>query len=91
MLDEYEDWGLDAHSASWISVRELELYNYNQIIEDRRVTQQIGPNAWDGGRTAEPGGGKKMTLREFLGDQFFEGVRCLKACNADRIVFWFDN
>jgi hypothetical protein len=88
---DYNDWGFDAHSASWLSVDELVPYNYDQTIEDRRMTRQIAPNLWDGGCTAEPGEGKATTLREFLGEGFFEDIEKLKSSGADRIVFWFDN
>lgn len=87
---EYERWGCDAHSASWIDVQELADFNYDQTVEDRRVTRQT---AWglDGGCTAEPGGGAMTTYREFLGDSFFTDLDKLKASGVDRVVFWFDN
>jgi hypothetical protein len=86
VADYYDGWAMDAHSASWLSVAELAAFDYDKQMEDRRVT--INNN---GGCTAEPGGGKKMTFREFLGPQFFEDLSKLQECGADRIVFWFDN
>jgi len=88
---DYEGWDTDAHSASWLSVAELAAFDYDAKMEDRRVTRQTGPNSWNGGATAEPGGGKEMTFREFLGDGFFADIKKLQDVGADRIVFWFDN
>ena len=88
---DYDTWGSDAHSASWLTVDELLAVDYEQEVEDRRVTKQLGPNFWTGGATAEPGGGKKQTLREFLGQWFFEDLRKLQEAGAERVVFWFDN
>lgn len=81
----------DFHSETWLSVTELASFNYDAMTEDRRVTRQVGPRAWDGACTAEPGGGKAMTFREFLGEWYFAELAKLKASGAERIVFWFDN
>jgi hypothetical protein len=89
--DAYERWDLDAHSASWLSVTELVAFDYNQTMEDRRVTIQTGPHSWNGGATAEPGGGKIMTFREFLGEAFFADLEQLKMAKAERVIFWFDS
>lgn len=72
-------------SKSWLSVDELTNYDYTQVIEDRRC-------AVDGDEscTCRQGSGVKMTLREFLGDEFFKDLETLKAAGADRIVFGFD-
>jgi hypothetical protein len=86
----FEGWGSDAHSSSWLSVEELSAFDYDQPVEDRRVTRQT---SWglDGGCTAEAGGGQMTTYREFLGEWFFKDLEKLKDAGADRIVFWFDN
>lgn len=89
--DEHESWGVDAHSASWLSLEELLAFDYNAEMEDRRYTRQEGPNAWNGGATCEPGQGKRQTWREFLGECFFMDLDQLKAEGAERVVFWFDN
>ena len=34
----YTSWGVDAHSASWLDVRELADFDYEQPMEDRRYT-----------------------------------------------------
>jgi hypothetical protein len=77
----------DRHSASWLTVSELEAFDYSAMMEDRRCA--IGG---DGGNTCEPGHGKRMTYREFLDTtDFFESLEALKAAGAERVVFWFDS
>lgn len=88
--DEYEELS-DCHSCSWLSVEELAAFDYDQPMEDRRVTQQTGPNSWSGGCTAEPGGGQMTTYREFLGEPFFHDLAELRRIGAERIVFGFDS
>jgi hypothetical protein len=68
--------------------------DYDAPIEDRRITVRTGPNSWNGGGTAEPGGGTQTTLRAFLGDHFMSHVEALKSLGEPddvRVVFWFDN
>ena len=89
--NDYDGWSGDAHSASWVSVAELLAVDYEQTVEDRRTTKQLGPNSWTGGATCEPGEGKKETLREFLGDGFFASLKRLQDAGAERVVFWFDS
>lgn len=91
VIRHYDEWGGDAHSPSWVSMSELLAVNYEQVVEDRRVTKQIGPGFWTGAATCEPGEGKLQTLREFLGPWFFEILKHLQDAKADRVVFWFDN
>lgn len=87
----FEGWDIDAHSASWLTVDEILAVDFDQVIEDRRVTRQTGPNSWNGGCTAEPGQGKKETLREFLGEYTVNALFKLRDEGVERIVFWFDN
>lgn len=87
----YDNWNGDAHSASWVSVAELLAVDYDQPVEDRRTTKQLGPNSWTGGATCAPGEGKTQTLREFLGPGFFVVLKRLQDAEAGRVVFWFDN
>lgn len=77
---------IDEHSPSWLSIDELAAVDYDQIIEDRRVT--VGNN---GGCTCEPNQGTRFPLWEFLGGQFIRDLNRMKAEGAERIVFWFDN
>lgn len=87
----FDDWGCDAHTPSWLTVDELLAFDYSASMEDRRVTRQIAPGLVSGGCTCEPGEGKAMTWREFLGEWFFRDLEAIKAAGAERIVFWFDN
>lgn len=89
-VKEYREYG-DYHTPSWLSIKELSEFNYDQEMEDRRVTRQVSKNIWYGAATAEPGKGLKMTYREFLGQSFFKDLQELIDCGAERVVFWFDN
>ncbi|MFA5697672.1 MAG: hypothetical protein WC888_04550 [Candidatus Izemoplasmatales bacterium] len=84
--DDFESRGYDAHSASWLSIKELTDFEYDKETEDCRVTIN-----GDGGCTCDPGGGKKQTYREFLRSEFFDEIKKLKEAKAERIVFYFDN
>ncbi len=90
-LEDISSWDGDGHSHSWHDLATLMAFDYEQLVEDRRITVQTGPNSWNGGATSAPGGGKTMTYREFLGPKYFEELERLKAEGVDRIVFWFDN
>ncbi|WP_063292412.1 hypothetical protein [Pseudovibrio sp. Alg231-02] len=80
------------HSASWFLVSELAEVDYCEVIEDRRE-RRVGSDRADfyqTNNTVALGKGEQMTLREFLGAEFFLDLDALTACNADRIVFWFE-
>lgn len=64
------------HSFSWLAVAELEAFDYDQEINDRRN---------------DPDNGKVTTYREYLGQGFFEELAKVKAAGAERIVFGFDS
>lgn len=87
----YDAWRGDAHSASWLSVQELATRDYEAQCEDRRVMRQTGETIWNGGCTCLAGDGVTQTLREFLGEEFFDDLKALQDAGADRVVFWFDN
>lgn len=89
--DEFGGCYLGDHSFSWLTVKELVAFDYDQPIEDRRVTRQIGPNVFSGAQTAEPGGGEQTTYRKFLGEGFFKDLAELQRIGAERIVFGFDS
>lgn len=91
VAEDYKDWDSDAHSASWLSVKELEDFDYGTPCEDRRATRQIAPHGFYGAFTVDPGEGVQTTVREFLGEGFFEELRQLTESGAERIIFWFDN
>ncbi len=57
------------HGFTSVTLAELLAYNYDGNFEDRRVSK--GGN---GAVTAEPGGGTRMTFREFLGEGFFNDI-----------------
>lgn len=89
--NDYDIWRGDAHSESWVSVDELAAVDYEQIVEDRQCTKQLGQNLRTGGGTCEPSQVKKQTLREFLGPDYFAVLKRLQDVRSDRVVFWFDN
>lgn len=89
--DEVDECWLGDHSYSWLLLAELLAFNYDTIIEDRRVTRQLAPNFWSGAVTADPGEGIQTTYRTFLGDAFFDDLEKLEAEGAERIVFGFDS
>ncbi|CAN5950724.1 unnamed protein product [Sphagnum jensenii] len=88
---EDDDVWLGEHSFSWLLASELTNFDYDQPVEDRRIKVQIGPNLWTGRGTAEPGGGKMTTWREFLGSRFMAFVDRLRGDNEYRIVFGFNS
>lgn len=74
----------DNFGESWLSFRELIDHDYEREVED----------CGDGRNTVPRGQGKKKTLREFLGEGFFDDLEKMKSVdNPDdwRIVFWFSN
>ena len=90
----YAEWEGDAHSASWLTLRDLLDCDYDRTFEDRRYTEQTGPRSWNGGATAEEGKGEMKILRAFLGPGFFADLAVLETLGAPddvRVVFWFDN
>lgn len=89
----WEQWIGDAHSASWLTRKELLNYDYATTFEDRRTTIRIGNNHFDGGQQCIPGDGRIVELGEWLGKGYFENLNALtKIPDKDvRVVFWFDN
>jgi hypothetical protein len=81
----------DAHSASWLSVSELLAYDYDRIVtgKERRTVMAAHHEDWGSVVMVEEVRG--MAGRELLGVGFFDELQELKACGAERIVFWFDN
>jgi hypothetical protein len=85
---------LGDHSFSWLSLAELQAFDYDQSFEDRRCTVQTGPRSWDGAGLAKEGEGEATTFREFLGESFFKHLEILKTFGAAddvRVVFGFDS
>lgn len=92
-----DDW--DYHSKSWLTLKELLDFDYNQTFEDLRDRQVMkGDNTVMFGaifdKTTQPGEGTIKTYREFLGEGFFSEIDILKTLGEPedvRIIFWFDN
>jgi len=83
---ENESWDGDGHNHSWLSIAELQSFNYDAMTEDRRCMRN-----GNGGSTCEPGEGIPQTYREFLDEGYFKEIDRVAARGAERIVFWFDN
>lgn len=83
------DW--TEHSFSWLSIEELDKFDYDQEFMDMRDTAYFDGTTSTLYSAGSRAGGRKITIRDFLGDAFFEEIEKLKAAGADRIVFWFDN
>ena len=79
----------DVSGASWLTVRELSDFDYDQTFEDRRVSREIAPGLFHGAVIAELGGGVRITFREFLLSAFFDDLGELQRIGAERIVFGF--
>jgi hypothetical protein len=92
--DDYKKWDGDAHSDSYLTLKELIEFDYDKEFWNRRVTKQLSTNSWTGAGLAEEGEGKIISYRENLGEFFFVHLEELKALGEPenvRIVFWFDN
>lgn len=84
---EGDEW-LGEHDYSWLLVSELLSVEYEQMVEDRRTSGMIN-GIRDGSLTAQPGHGVRMTLREFLGEAYFDELARLEEAGVERIVFGF--
>lgn len=76
----FEEWKSDSHTESFISLKELNNFNYDNEIIDLTFGEVIEEN--------------KITYRMFLGDWFFKHLSELNDIGKPdevRIVFWFDN
>lgn len=94
VLEMNDYWDSDGHSHTWLLLRELLDFDYNQEIWDQRVMKQDGPNSWNGAALAEEGEGAHLRLGVFLGEWYFKELNRFKQLGPPedtRIVFWFDN
>lgn len=82
-----EAW-LGEHDHSWLLLSELQGIDFDRIVEDRRTSGMVNGLRY-GNLTAPVGEGVKMTLREFLGTEFFDELDRLEKAGAERIVFGF--
>lgn len=82
------------HSFNYVTLKELIEYAYDRVFEDRRYTKEESPNVFNGAAVAEKGKGQQTTIREFLGEWFFNEIEILKTLGEPedvRVVMWFDN
>ena len=84
--DQYDSFGVDAHTPSWLSVSELNAFDYDTTIEDRDV-ELLEPAPPRASRPPE----FVETHKECLGKRYFEELHKLNQYKAERIVFWFDS
>jgi hypothetical protein len=79
------------HTPTWVTLRELLEFDYEQIFWNRYVRRQVTESGYSVG-LAEEGEGVRLSVRDFLGPRFFEHLNVLKALGAPedvRIIFWF--
>ena len=81
------DWN---YGHSWVSIEELNKIDYGAEVEDRRCARTLDNGIISGGCTCGEGGGVIMSLREFLGNDFFSDLEELKRIGASRVYFNFD-
>ena len=90
-----EIWDCDAHSFTWFTARELLYYDYSKEFEDRRCMRQTASGVWNGASDAGVGNGIKTTLREFLGEWYFNEIDKLAhlpySPDDVRVLIFFDN
>jgi hypothetical protein len=79
------------HSVSWLGVKELQEFDYDQAVEDRRVSGRDALGMINGGLTAPPGCGRMTTYRELFPEEFFEALEGMRRQKADRVIFGFDS
>jgi hypothetical protein len=88
--EEFKEYGTDAVAPSWLTIEELQTFDYELELEDRRVARKVPGKGWiDHAVTCEPGEGKVVTYREFLLPGFFDELDRIARSGAHRIVFWF--
>jgi len=81
----YAAWGVDGHTPSWLTLAELQAFDYDLRFWNRRAA------------LADEGEGTHETIRELLGPGYFDELCRLgemwPGLGADnvRIVFWFDS
>ena len=83
-----EFWLGDGHSHSYLTLKELLEFDYDQTFWNRRLMKD-----GNGAALAEEGG-RIVTYRENLGRQFFAHLEALSSLGGPedvRIVFFFDN
>ena len=96
--ENFESWQDDAHSASFLTVKELLDFDYEKQFWNRRISRTThypeGGSYTDGAAIAEEGEGEILSYRQNLGGYFFEILKELSELGDTRdtrVVFWFDN
>jgi hypothetical protein len=89
VAEEFVEQGSDAVAPSWLSMQELLQFDYETRFEDRRVARRMPAGYLDHAAIGEPGEGRIVTYREFLGPAYFEELEKLSESGAERVVFWF--
>lgn len=86
------------HSLSYLTLKELIDFNYDTTFEDLRYTKTTrtpsGCVFSNGAAIAEKGKVEIKTIKEFLGEGFFDELDRLKTLGEPddvRIIFYFDN
>ena len=77
-MEYFSSWGSDIHSCSWLSIAELNMVDYNKIIE----VPEININHYVL---------TQRSLGSLLGGHFLQDLSRLKEAGVNRIVFGFDN
>lgn len=75
----FDDINEDLHSVSWLSIKELEDFDYDAEIlltEDETADEIVC---------------SVTTYREFLGEYYFAALQAAAQAGVERIVFGFDN
>lgn len=78
----------DTYFCTWLTVADFNAVDYDKIFWNRRITRGN-----DGAALANEGEGEHVTLREFLGTQFFEHLTILRSLGKPedvRVVLAFD-
>ncbi len=83
---EYKD--SNTYFCTWLTVADFDAVDYDKVFWDRRITRGN-----DGAALANEGEGEYVTLREFLGPQFFEHLSTMRSLGKPedvRVVLAFD-
>ena len=79
----------DLTGRSWLTLAELQEFDYDVTFEDRRGVVEVRPGVFDGAGVLRPGGGEVTTIRDFLGPLYFDELTRLAALGVERVVFGF--
>lgn len=89
-----QEQDIDHYGASFITLKELLDFDYEALVEDRRISKRM-PEGWINGTfTVEPGKGEVMKWKDFLGENFMNEIKEIAKLDPNpeniRIVFDFD-